>query len=1082
MRPQVRPVFSQNLAITAGLVFVLAITFAAYARGEHDVDEANATRINSLLLAGELRQSSRDLTRMARSYVTTGDSSYRKYYQTILDVRDGKSLRPEGYLGFDPDLFPSTLSLNIHRDKPIALLDLMRQAGFTPTEFNKVAEAKANSDDLTRIEFVAMNLAGTRGPQGAANRARAIEMLYDDVYSREKASIMTPIDEFASEVDHRTQAAVDRAMAMATFLRYAFIVVGLALIVMLWATYTALRKMMGGSVNAVYVQIAALGSGNFVAPSSEKLRPRDSVLGWLSAARAKLDEARTSSDLDSGERGRAEEALRQSEQRTRLIIDTALDAVITMTSSGVISDWSAQAERMFGWSRAEAIGRPMAETIIPHRYREGHNRGLKKFLATGEGPILNKRIEVIALGRDGREFPVELAISPAKVGAEWAFSAFIRDLTEQKKIEKAAKLGEERYRDLFEDIPVGLYRSTPAGHLIDVNPAMVSMLRYPNREALLATPAPSLYIDPTDRLRWTAQLAGNGVVLDFDVRMQRADGTVIWVRDTTHVKRGPDGRVLLYEGVLEDITQRVEAAHAVKDSERRHIQILEAAPLGILVSDAAGIPVFANAAAQEILGEGVVPGRVASALAHVYKAYIAGTDQLYPVERMPLIRALAGEVEAVDDIEIRHGDRVVSLHVQGAPIRNAEGVIVGSVAAFFDSTDKRVMESQLRQTSKMEAVGQLAGGVAHDFNNLLTVIMSYTAMLLDDLDASNPLHADLREIAAAADRAAGLTRQLLAFSRQQVMQPRVLDINAVVGDVQTMLRRIIGEDIELRITLGADVDRINADPGQLEQVLMNLVVNARDAMPAGGRLTITTSNAELSKESAAGALEAPDGAYVMVSVSDTGTGMHRDVQQRLFDPFFTTKDQGRGTGLGLSTVYGIVKQSGGEIYVYSEVGQGSTFKVYFPRFAAAGEVEEPERASIEVCHGTESLLLVEDDDNLRNLVARVLTGCGYTVFVATGGAEALAIANHPETQIDAVISDVVMSGMNGRQLVEKLLESRPGMGVLLMSGYTDDDVLRRGVLHGETAFLQKPFTPDQLSQKVRAVMDRALVASVASKI
>ena len=1077
--PRGRPAnFSQNLAVTTGLAVVLAITFGFYAGRERAVDEANAVRINSLLLAGELRQSSRDLTRMARSYVTTGDSAYRKYYQTILDVRDGRSIRPTGYLGFDPDLFPSNAALTVHREKPVALLDLMREADFTPAEFKKVAEAKANSDGLTRIELVAMNLAGTRGPAATANKARAIAMLYDERYNREKASIMTPLDDFALGVDRRTQAAVDRATALATVLRYAFIVVGIALLLMLWATYASLRKMMGGSVNAVYGQIAALGSGNFVATSPVKPEHRESVVGWLSAARVKLDEARIAGDLEAAERWRAEEALRQSEHRTRLIIDNALDAVVTMQSSGVISDWSAQAERMFGWSREEAIGRQMSDTIIPQQYREAHNRGLKKFLSTGEGPVLNKRIEITALSRDGREFPVELAISPAKLGDEWTFSAFIRDLTEQKKAQESARLVEQRFRALFEDIPVGLYRSTPAGELIDANPAMVSMLGFESREALLATPAASLYIDPTDRLRWTAQLAGDGVVLDFEVRMRRADGGEIWVRDTTHVKRGPDGRVLLYEGVLEDITDRMETERAVQASERRLVQILEAAPLGIIVSDDVGVPVFANAGAKKMLGVGVVPGISAAELAQAYQVYLAGTDELYPIERMPIIRALSGEVVAVDDMEVRHEGRVISLHVQGAPVVDSDGRVIGAAVAFFDATEKRSMEAQLRQSSKMEAVGQLAGGVAHDFNNLLTVIMSYSAMLLDDLEPSNPLHADIQEIAAAADRAAGLTRQLLAFSRQQVMQPRVLDINAVIHDVEKMLRRIIGEDIELQIKLDPDVEKINADPGQLEQVLMNLVVNARDAMPAGGRLSIWTSNSELSTESAQGALHAPNGEYVMLSVSDTGTGMAPEVQQRLFDPFFTTKDQGRGTGLGLSTVYGIVKQSGGEIYVYSEVGQGSTFKVYFPRFAAAGVVEEPESKTSEVPRGTETLLLVEDDSNLRNLIARVLSECGYTVLVAAGGAEALMIAHSRETLIDAVISDVVMSGMNGRQLVEKLLESHPGIGVLLMSGYTDDDVLRRGVLHGETAFLQKPFTPDQLARKVRGVLDRMLLSSV----
>ena len=783
--------------------------------------------------------------------------------------------------------------------------------------------------------------------------------------------------------------------------------------------------------------------------------------------------------LDMTEQRRAEEGIRQSEQRTRVIIDNALDAVVSMDPAGTITDWSAQAERMFGWSRAEAIGRQMSDTIIPAGYREAHEKGLKKFLQTGEGPVLNKRIEITALSRDGKEFPVELAISPSKVGGRWTFSAFIRDLTEQKKAAEALKAGEQRYRQLFEDIPIGLYRSTPDGQFIDVNPAMVAMLGYWNRETLLATSATSLYVDPADRRRWAAQKPGEIRVHDLDVRMRRADGAVIWVRDTTHVKRAPDGTALLYEGVLEDITDRVEAEHAVQASERRHIQILEAAPVGIMVTDKKGRPVFMNAAARGIFGKGVAEGANLIDLNEIYQAYLAGTRELYPPERMPLLKALTGERSAVDDMEIHRDNRVISLHVQGAPLLDSERKVMGAVVGFFDTTEKRSLESQLRQASKMEAVGQLAGGVAHDFNNLLTVIMSYSAMLLDRLSPGDPIHEDVQEIALAADRAAGLTKQLLAFSRQQVMQPRVININDVIGGLEKMLRRVIGEDVEFFTSLDSGIAEINADPGQLEQVLMNLVVNARDAMPSGGRLSISTSNSALSTESAAGSLRPPDGDYVMLAVSDTGTGMTREVQQRLFDPFFTTKDQGRGTGLGLATVYGIVKQSGGEIYVYSELGEGSTFKVYFPRFVETGEQRIHQLTSKEVPRGSETVLLVEDDTNLRYLVARVLRGCGYTILVAASGAEALAIAGDPNKSIDAVITDVVMPGMNGRELVEKLVAARPGIGFLFMSGYTDDDVLRRGVLHGETEFLQKPFTPDQLARKVRSVIDRPTVGSAA---
>jgi signal transduction histidine kinase/CheY-like chemotaxis protein len=488
---------------------------------------------------------------------------------------------------------------------------------------------------------------------------------------------------------------------------------------------------------------------------------------------------------------------------------------------------------------------------------------------------------------------------------------------------------------------------------------------------------------------------------------------------------------------------------------------------------------FANATAQQILGKGVVPGAPITDLARVYQTYVAGTGQLYPMERNPIARALAGEAISVEDVEVREGGRVISLSVQGAPIVNNEGKIVAAVLVFSDVTEKRTLEGQLRQASKMEAVGQLAGGVAHDFNNLLTVIMSYGSMLLDRLSPEDESREDVQEIAAAAVRAAGLTRQLLAFSRQQVLQSRVVNINAVIGDVEKMLRRIIGEDVELHTSLASDLATIHADPGQLEQILMNLVVNARDAMSGGGRVCITTSNAELPAESTGVAPFKAGGPYVILSVSDTGAGMSPEVRQRIFDPFFTTKAPGYGTGLGLSTVYGIVKQSGGEIHVDSELGSGSTITLYFPRFVGSDETLTDVVAPSQSSCGSETILLVEDDANLRVLVARVLTGRGYKVHSADTGVAGLAIASDPLIQIDAVITDIVMPGMNGRELVEKLLEANPGLACLFMSGYTDDEVLRRGVSRGEAAFLQKPFTPDQLAQSLRSVIDHTSIDTAA---
>jgi CheY-like chemotaxis protein len=341
------------------------------------------------------------------------------------------------------------------------------------------------------------------------------------------------------------------------------------------------------------------------------------------------------------------------------------------------------------------------------------------------------------------------------------------------------------------------------------------------------------------------------------------------------------------------------------------------------------------------------------------------------------------------------------------------------------------------------------------------------------MDPDDPNREDVQEIASAAGRAAALTRQLLAFSRKQVMQPQVININSVITNLENLLRRLIGEDIELQTSLDPDVARINADPGQLEQVLMNLVVNARDAMPRGGRLCVSTSNSRIPDSSVAASRHESNGHYVMLSVSDTGMGMTPELQQRIFDPFFTTKEHGRGTGLGLSTVYGIVTQSGGEVSVDSEPGQGTTFKIFFPQFTAASEEAEADVPLNDMPPGSETVLLVEDDANLRALAVRVLKECGYQVLVASEGVEALSIAADPDMKIDAVVTDIVMPGMNGRELVEKLQESRPGLNFLLMSGYTNDEVVRRGVLEGETPFLQKPFTPTQFARKIRELFDRA---------
>jgi signal transduction histidine kinase/ActR/RegA family two-component response regulator len=415
-----------------------------------------------------------------------------------------------------------------------------------------------------------------------------------------------------------------------------------------------------------------------------------------------------------------------------------------------------------------------------------------------------------------------------------------------------------------------------------------------------------------------------------------------------------------------------------------------------------------------------------------------------------------GTVRAINEIGRAFYDE------QGEPLRTA-GVGI-------DVTERQRLEMNLQQAQKMEAIGQLAGGVAHDFNNLLVAIMGFTQMSLARLEPEHRVRRDLEAVLKAAHSAESLTRQLLAFSRKQILQPQILDLNVVVERLQDLLRRTIGEDVQLVTRLGADIGRVSADPGQIEQVVMNLVVNARDAMPRGGVVTIATQSVTLDNAYVEQHPGAAAGPHVMIAITDTGSGMTEAVRARLFEPFFTTKEQGKGTGLGLATVYGIVRQSGGFIWVDTELGRGTAFQVYLPR-ADREVAEAPPSPAPAVAGGTETILLVEDQDHVRAVVTAALTRQGYVVLEARGGDEALGYVDDDSKRIDLLLTDVVMPGMNGRDLARRLIERRPSLRVLYMSGHADRAIVRHGVIERGLHFIQKPFSPDSLLRKVRITLD-----------
>jgi PAS domain S-box-containing protein len=760
------------------------------------------------------------------------------------------------------------------------------------------------------------------------------------------------------------------------------------------------------------------------------------------------------------ERNLSEQSLRQAEENLRLLTANLSEMVLAYDMNRKLVYANPAVEKLTGYSVASL----RREQFICWVHPEDRTRMLGHWDGLFHGGAFAEE-EYRLITKDGRQRWAAASWGPIldDNGRQVGVQGSEHDISDRKTAEDALRKSEERFHTLFENAGDAIL-ITQNDRIIDCNARALEVFGCPARDRILGRHpyefSPQFQPNGRDSREFatekvTAALAGGAQC--FEWTHTKLDGTV-FSAEVSLTAVGPGSTLL--QGLVRDITERKRA----EEAQRRLVTAVEQAAETIVITDPTGAILYANPAFETSTGF-----TRAEALGQNPSILKSGKQDAEFYRNMWTM-LVAGQVWSGRFINKRKDGTLYEEEANISPVRDTTGRIINYVAVKRDITREVALEEQYRQAQKMESIGRLAGGVAHDFNNLLTVINGYSQMLLSNVNAGDPLRDSLEEIHKAGERAAGLTRQLLAFSRKQVLEPRRLDVNRVVEEMRPMLERLVGEDVEVRVGIHAEGGTIHADPHQLEQVVMNLVVNARDAMPGVGKLLLETANVERDESYVRAHPGARVGHFVMLSVNDTGVGMDEETKNRIFEPFFTTKGVGRGTGLGLSMVQGIVAQSGGYIEVYSEKGKGTSFKIYLPA-AAEAAAGAGKATAVPAPGGQETVLVVEDQAEVRKYAVAVLKRYGYRVMPVESAREALLVCERE--RIDLVLTDVVMPHVSGRELADRLEILRPGIKVLFMSGYTDNVIEHHGVLEEGAKFIQKPFSPEELAAKVRMALGSA---------